>query len=122
MKAAMLHWLLAQAEAAPEEPSALMQVAPILLMFAVVYFVMLRPMSKQNKEHQTLLAALKKDDEIVTQSGMWGRIAAISDKVVTLEIANNVKVKVLRSSIAGRWNPDADKSTPVAAVEKEAKA
>lgn len=110
MKATMLSWLLAQAEAAPAEPSALMQMAPIGLMIGVVYLVMLRPMWKQNKEHQTLLGSLKKDDEVVTQSGMWGRIATITDKVITLEISKDVKIKVLRSSIAGRWNPDAEKT------------
>ncbi|HSI03550.1 MAG TPA: preprotein translocase subunit YajC [Myxococcota bacterium] len=73
------------------------------LMFAVVYFLLIRPANKQRREHAELLTALKKDDEIVTSGGMWGKIIALDDKVATIEIADRVKVKMLRDRISGRW-------------------
>ncbi len=81
----------------------LMGAAPLALMFLVIYFLILRPANKQRKEHQQLLTALKKDDEVVTNGGMYGRIVAMDDRVVTLEVADKVKVRLLRDRIAGRW-------------------
>jgi preprotein translocase subunit YajC len=77
--------------------------AMIGLMFAVVYFLLIRPANKQRREHAELLTALKKDDEIVTSAGMWGKIIALDDKFATVEIADKVKVKMLRDRIQGRW-------------------
>ena len=71
------------------------------LLFAVMYFVMIRPQSKQMKEHRNLLASLKKGDDVVTQSGIFGRIYSITDKQVMLEVANNVRIRILKSSIQG---------------------
>lgn len=79
--------------------------APLVLMFVVIYFLLIRPANKQRRQQQELLSALKKDDEIVTQGGMYGRIVAIEDKVATLEIADKVRVRILRDRIAGRWSP-----------------
>jgi preprotein translocase subunit YajC len=93
--------------AAAGAPGFLMQFGPILLMFGVIYLLLMRPASKQRKEHQALLSALKKDDEIVTQSGMYGRIMVLDEKVATLEISPKVQIKILRDRIAGRWNPQA---------------
>ena len=98
--------LIAQAEA---DPPKWMQLAPFALMLVVVYFLMLRPAWKQSKTQQTLLSALKKDDEVVTTGGLYGRIYEIKDKVVTLEIAKDTRIKLLRSAIAGKWNPDTEK-------------
>ena len=80
---------------------------PLLLMFGVFYFLLIRPESKRRKQHQELLNVLKKDDEVVTASGMYGRIINLEDRVVTLEISDKVKIKMLRDRIAGRWNPSA---------------
>jgi len=80
-------------------------------MFVVIYLLLIRPASKQRKDHQVLLTALKKDDEVVTSGGIYGRIVGIEDKVVVLEIANGVKVKILRDRIAGRW-PSQTESAP----------
>lgn len=98
--------VLAQADSAA--PAAgpfggLASMVPLLLMFAVVYLLLIRPANKQRREHQTLLSALKKDDEVVTTGGIYGRIMGIEDRVVTLEIADKVKIRVLRDRIAGRW-------------------
>ena len=72
------------------------------LLFAVMYFVMIRPQQKQAKEQRSLLGSLKKGDDVVTQGGVLGRIHAVSDKLVTLEVASGVKVRVLKSSIQGK--------------------
>lgn len=98
--------ILTQAEPAnvgAPPPAGITNFLPFVLMFLMVYFVMMRPASKQRREHQELLQSLKKDDEIVTTSGIYGRVAAVDDRVITLEIAERVKIKVLRDRIAGMW-------------------
>ena len=85
---------------APQQPGGLMSFVPILLMFLVLYFLILRPQQKKMKEQQDMLTALKQGDEVVTASGILGKITGINDKVVTLEIAENVRVKFLKSQIA----------------------
>ncbi len=88
------------------------------LMFAVVYFLLIRPANKQRREHAELLTALKKDDEIVTSGGMWGKIIALDDKVATIEIADKVKVKMLRDRISGRWPTATAADTKATKAEK----
>jgi preprotein translocase subunit YajC len=68
-------------------------------MFAIMYFLMIRPQQKQLKEHRSLLANLKKGDLVVTQGGIIGRIFLIADKEVQIEVANNVKLRVLKTSV-----------------------
>ena len=68
-------------------------------MFAIMYFLMIRPQQKQLKAHRELLANLKKGDNVVTQGGIIGRIYSVSDKDVQIEVANNVKLRVLKSSV-----------------------
>lgn len=70
-------------------------------MFAVMYFVLIRPQQKQMKRHQELLASLKKGDEIMLTSGIMGRIFAIEDKWIVMEIADKVKMRVLKNAISG---------------------
>ncbi|MEE8410247.1 MAG: preprotein translocase subunit YajC [Myxococcota bacterium] len=100
--------MLAQAEGgAPEGDGGLgsiMGMAPLLLMFLVIYFLLIRPSQKQRKEHQELLTSLKKDDEIVTTGGIYGKIRGIDERVVTLEIADKVKIRILRDRIQGKWS------------------
>lgn len=79
-------------------------IAPAFLMMAVVYVLILRPSAKQRKEQQSMLQALKKDDEVLTSAGFYGRIVSLDDKVATLEIADKVKIRVLRDRIAGKWS------------------
>ena len=73
---------------------------PFLLMFMVVYFLMIRPQQKKMKEQQEMLTTLKHGDEVITASGMLGTITGITDKVVTLEVADDVKIKMIKSQIA----------------------
>ena len=100
--------LLAQAEApkpAGGFNETIMQLFPLILMFGVIYLLLIRPANKQRKQHAELLNQLKKDDEVMTNGGIWGRIVSLEDKVATLEIADKVKIRIMRDRIAGKWNP-----------------
>lgn len=76
-------------------------VIPLVFLFAIFYFLLIRPQTKKAAEHQKLLAGLKRNDEVVTTGGLLGRIVELSDKIATLEIAKGVQVRVERSQIAG---------------------
>ena len=73
---------------------------PMAAMFAVVYFLMIRPQQKKMKEQQNMLSQLKQGDEVITTSGILGTIRGQTEKVVTLEIADDVKIKILKSQIS----------------------
>lgn len=74
---------------------------PMLIIFLVFYFLIIRPQSKRQREHRKMLEQLKKGDRVVTNGGLVGTVWALDDKFLTLEIADKVKVKVLRSQVAG---------------------
>lgn len=73
---------------------------PFALIFVLFYVLMILPQQRQRKKHQVMLDALKKGDRVVTSSGLIGSITNIHDDVVSLQIADNVKVKMLRSAVA----------------------
>ena len=83
-------------------------IIPFALIFGIFYFVLIRPQQKKNKEHQGFVSGLKKGDMVVTSSGIIGKIYGITDKFINLEIADNVRIKILRESIAG---PRVDEET-----------
>lgn len=85
---------------AAQQPGMASMLVPFALMFGVVYFLMIRPQQKKLKEHQDLLSKLEHGDEIVTSAGIIGKVTGITDKVVTLEIADNVRIKVMKSQVA----------------------
>ncbi len=74
---------------------------PLILMFAIFYFLLIRPQQKKAKAHKQLLSSLKKGDRIVSSGGLHGVITGITDDVVTVEIAPKVRVKISRGSISG---------------------
>ncbi len=74
---------------------------PLILMFAIFYFLLIRPQQKKAKEHKNMIASIKQGDRVVTSGGLHGRITGLKDDVVTLEIAPKVRVNVSRGSIAG---------------------
>jgi preprotein translocase subunit YajC len=74
---------------------------PLILMFVIFYFLLIRPQQTKAKKHQQLLNELKRDDMVVTSGGIHGKITGITDTMATLEIAPNVKIKVSKSHIAG---------------------
>jgi preprotein translocase subunit YajC len=75
--------------------------APFILIFAVFYFMLIRPQQKKQKETQDWLKNLKKDDEVVTSGGVLGKITGLTDTTVTLEVQEKVRLKILRSAVAG---------------------
>ena len=74
---------------------------PLILMFAIFYFLLIRPQQKKAKQHKQLLAAIKKGDRVVTGGGLHGVVTGLTDDVVTVEIAPKVRVKIARGSISG---------------------
>ena len=72
---------------------------PLVLMFVVLYFVMIRPQMKKQKEHRTMIDALAKGDEIATAGGLLGKVSKLTDSTVTLEIANGVEVQLQRHAV-----------------------
>ncbi len=79
---------------------------PIILMFAIFYFLLIRPQQKKAKQHREMITSLKKGDRVVSSGGLHGVITGIADDVVTMEIAPKVRVKVSRGSIAGALNKE----------------
>jgi len=79
---------------------------PLILIFVVFYFLLIRPQQKQAKQHQTFLNELKKGNKVVTKGGVHGQIASLTDTIVTLEIAKDVLVKVSRDAIGGSLSKD----------------
>jgi preprotein translocase subunit YajC len=89
--------LLAQAGGSPY-----VTILYLVALFAIMYLLLIRPQQKQAKQHRALLETLKKGDDVVTQAGLIGRVHTITDKIVILEIASGVRVRVLKTSIQGR--------------------
>lgn len=73
---------------------------PLILIFVVFYFMLIRPQNKKAKEHRTMLAALETGAEVATSGGIIGKVTEVGENFVTVEIANNVQVKVQRNTIA----------------------
>ncbi len=86
------------------------QIGFLLLMFAVLYFLMIRPQQKRAKQQDAMMGALKKGDIIRTNGGVRGEITALDDRDVTIEIAERTRIKVLRSHVAGLDQPPEQKS------------
>ncbi|MDL5032459.1 preprotein translocase subunit YajC [Pelomonas sp. APW6] len=87
------------APAAQSPESSLMGMLPLVLMFVVLYFVMIRPQMKRQKEHKAMIDALAKGDEIVTSGGLLGKVAKMDDNFLSVEVASGVEVKVQRSAV-----------------------
>ncbi len=79
----------------------MMQFLPLIVVFVIFYFLMIRPQKKKMEEEQSLLEKLQKGDEVYTKSGIIGVIHGINDKVVTLEVSDSVRFKILKGQIAG---------------------
>jgi preprotein translocase subunit YajC len=80
--------------------SSMMTFLPLILLFAVFYFLLIRPQQKRAKQHKAFMEGLKKGDTVVTSGGLYGKITGITDDAITLEIAEKVRVRVTKSSIA----------------------
>ena len=90
----------AQAAGASDPTGGLMGLLPLILMFVVLWFLMIRPQMKRAKEHKAMVEALAKGDEVVTGGGMAGRVIEVGDSFVQLEIAANTVVAVQKQAVA----------------------
>lgn len=93
----------AYAQTAPDAAAGgaggLMSFLPLVLMFVVLYFIMIRPQMKRQKEHKAMLDALAKGDEVVVGGGVLGRVAKLGETVVHIEVAKDVEIQVQRASV-----------------------
>jgi preprotein translocase subunit YajC len=93
---------------------------PLLAMFAIFYFIVLRPQSKRQKELQKMLAELKKGDDVVTSGGIIGKISGMKDTELTLQLQEGVRIRVLRSAVTGLYTGAASAAKPEAKSEAKA--
>lgn len=89
----------AQTAGAAQQPSTLEMFVPFVILLVFMYFIVLRPQAKKQKEHQKFVTELKRGDEVITTSGILGSIEGLTDTFITLQIAEGVRVKILRSQI-----------------------
>ncbi len=90
----------AQSAAAGDPSGGLMGLLPLILMFIVLWFLMIRPQMKRAKEHKAMVSALAKGDEVMTQGGLAGRITELGDNFLRIEVADKVEVVVQRQAVA----------------------
>lgn len=79
--------------------SSIMSFAPLILMFVVLYFIMIRPQMKRQKDHRNMLAAIAKGDEVVTSGGLVGKVSKVGEAYVGVEISENVEITVQKGAI-----------------------
>jgi preprotein translocase subunit YajC len=92
--------------------NAILQFVPVIIIFAIFYFMLIAPMRKRQKALQALIDGLQKGDRVVTTGGLHGEVAAVKEGVVLLKVADNLRLKVSKSAITGMQGPDGE------AVEK----
>ena len=91
----------AYAQAAGAAPNPIMQFLPLILIFAIMYFLLIRPQQKKMKEHRAMVEALRRGDQVVTAGGLIGKVVKVKDEdEVEVELADGVKVRVVQSTIA----------------------
>ncbi|MCF3973868.1 preprotein translocase subunit YajC [Paracoccus salsus] len=101
----------AQASGGAGTGAAFAQFIPLILIFAIMYFLMIRPQQKRVKQHRAMVEALKKGDQVVTQGGILGKVTSVRDDELEVEIAQGVKVRIVRSTVSQVLS----KTEPVAA-------
>jgi preprotein translocase subunit YajC len=96
-----MDWLIssAWAQAGGAQPNAFMQLLPLVLIFVVFYFLLIRPQAKRAKEHKAMVAALGVGDEVATAGGILGKVTETGDQFLTVEVADGVRVKVQRHTV-----------------------
>jgi len=82
------------------QPNPIMNLVPLVLIFVIFYFMLIRPQKKQQQEHKKMLEGIAKNDEIVTSGGIHGTVINVKDKTVIVRIDENVKMEIEKSSVA----------------------
>jgi preprotein translocase subunit YajC len=90
----------AQAAGGTGAAGGLISFVPILLIFAIMYFLMIRPQQKKVKEHRAMVEAVRRGDQVITSGGLIGKVTKVADAELEVELAPNVKVRVVRSTIS----------------------
>ncbi|SDZ76071.1 preprotein translocase subunit YajC [Rubrimonas cliftonensis] len=90
----------AQAGGAPAGGDFIIQLIPLILIFVIFYFFLIRPQQKKAKEHKAMIDGLRRGDQIITQGGVYAKVTKVMDDAVEAELAPNVKVKVVKSTVA----------------------
>ncbi|MBO9455375.1 preprotein translocase subunit YajC [Paracoccus sp. R12_1] len=90
----------AQAAGGAGTGAAFAQFIPLILIFAIMYFLMIRPQQKRVKQHRAMVEALKKGDQVITQGGILGKVTSVRDDELEVEIAQGVKVRIVRSTVS----------------------
>jgi preprotein translocase subunit YajC len=94
------HLFLAQVQPAPSGPSALLQFAPLILMFGAMYFLLIAPQRKKQKEHEKMMSALQAGDEIITTGGIYGTITSVKDDRFIVRVGdNNQKLEIAKGFV-----------------------
>ena len=94
--------LAQDAAAGMPQQNPMMSFVPFIIIFMIFYFLMIKPQKKKLQQEQNMLKALDRGDEVFTKSGMLGTITGLTEKIITLEVSEGVKLKVIRSHIAGK--------------------
>ena len=109
----------AMAQGAGGEASALELVLPLLLMFGIFYFLLIRPQQKKAKEHKGMVESLNKGDEIITNGGLLAKITDVDDNFLTCNISDNVEVKIQRFAVTSVLPKGTIKELPKVALKKK---
>lgn len=97
----MLFSSVAHAQAAAgAQPSFLETMVPFIFMFVILYFLLIRPQQKKQKTHMNFLSEMKRGDSVLTSGGIFGTIEGLTDRYVTLEIADDVRIRILKTQIS----------------------
>jgi preprotein translocase subunit YajC len=96
---------IAYAAQAPSGAGGLSAFMPIVILFVIFYFILIRPQQKRAKEHQSTLEALKPGDTVITNGGIYGTVIKIDDHVVTLQCSDKVRIKVVKKAISSKVDP-----------------
>lgn len=105
MNSAVLHVL--SAATAAQEPPAWIQFMPLVAMAVIFWFLILRPQMRQQKEHRTKIQGIKKGDQVLTGGGLLGKVIKVDDNYAEIELAPNIKVKAVKSTISDVVDPKA---------------
>ena len=90
----------AYAQAAAQQPSMLASFIPLILIFLIFYFLLIRPQQKKQKEHKILLDSIQRGDEILSSGGILGKVIKVDNDKITVEISKGVNVTIIRSTVA----------------------